>query len=230
MWVCVYVVVVSVSVGTHTGPAALQCFCYLCSSPVNPRINNWSHSFMIASHWPRSVTQHHVSACLHTYRHTHTYIFVQSCVGDHKITHKNTQLVPMYHHAFVFGLIYVATCFSHTIRWISFSCLCIYYFWFPWVFFHQQSYSTLHLDAVSRTKTSSANLLPQHLQRHLHTNVRETAPDSLSTHTLFSGRLEMCAACKFYNIYIKVFLSLSPVQSIESEATWQVLCFLYSSD
>lgn len=41
----------------------LRCgvWCYLCSSTVNPRINNWSHSFMIASRWPQSVTRYHVS-------------------------------------------------------------------------------------------------------------------------------------------------------------------------
>lgn len=52
---------------TYT-PACAQCLCYLCSLTANPRINNWSQAFMIASEWPRSVTQHHViTPCTHTH-------------------------------------------------------------------------------------------------------------------------------------------------------------------
>ena len=58
--------------------------CYLCSSGVNPRINNWNHSFMIASQWPRSVTRHHVSVGTHA--HTHTRV-CKGLARGHALNH-----------------------------------------------------------------------------------------------------------------------------------------------
>lgn len=78
----------------------LRCgvWCYLCSSTVNPRINNWSHSFMIASRWPQSVTRYYVSA-----PQIHACILV---VEDHTLVKKRTPTMPASHHCCTFG-----TCF-----------------------------------------------------------------------------------------------------------------------